>query len=140
MPDYSQGKIYKIVCEENNNIYIGSTTRELHRRLSRHKSDKRNNNGNCYSRFLDLERSQIILLENYPCESKNQLLKREQYWIDNNDCINKNRSSPLQYDKILEKEKLRKREQRKFKSSWAFNNNVYGFRLCLLDIDITLFQ
>ena len=32
----------------------------------------------------------IILLENFPCNNKNELLKREGYYIKNLDCVNKN--------------------------------------------------
>ena len=39
-----QAKIYKIVDNTNDNIYIGSTCKTLQRRLSKHKSD--------YKRFL----------------------------------------------------------------------------------------
>jgi len=36
--DYSQGKIYKIVCNITNEVYFGSTKEKyLSRRLSRHK-------------------------------------------------------------------------------------------------------
>ena len=31
----------------------------------------------------------IILLENFPCNNKNELLKREGYYIKNLDCVNK---------------------------------------------------
>ena len=32
----------------------------------------------------------IVLIEECPCETKEQLLAREQYWIDNLVCVNKN--------------------------------------------------
>jgi CDGSH-type Zn-finger protein len=31
----------------------------------------------------------ITLVESYPCQSKEELLKRERYYIENNDCVNK---------------------------------------------------
>ena len=49
MPDYKQGKIYKIepICDhEPHEIYIGSTTKKyLSQRLQQHKND--------YKRFLN---------------------------------------------------------------------------------------
>jgi len=29
MPDYSKGKIYKLVSEVNDEVYVGSTTKKL---------------------------------------------------------------------------------------------------------------
>ena len=31
----------------------------------------------------------IILIENYPCKSKEELLKRERYWVERLKCVNK---------------------------------------------------
>lgn len=83
MPDYKEGKIYKIVCEEKKLIYYGSTTQSLHNRLIRHKSNK---NGNVNK---NMEKPKIYLIENYPCDSRYELMTRERYFIENNQCINK---------------------------------------------------
>jgi predicted GIY-YIG superfamily endonuclease len=39
MPDYSNAKIYKLVSDKTAMIYIGSTTKKLHERLSGHNTD-----------------------------------------------------------------------------------------------------
>jgi hypothetical protein len=96
---YNNGKIYKIVDNTNNNIYIGSTCdKTLARRLSGHR--------NCYKSYLkgtdassfvtsfDILKNgdySIILLENYQCKNKEELTARERYYIDSNICINKYR-------------------------------------------------
>ena len=36
--DYSNGKIYKIYNTVNDDVYVGSTTQSLSKRLSRHKT------------------------------------------------------------------------------------------------------
>ena len=36
-----------------------------------------------------MENCKIELLENYPCSSKNELLKREGHYIQSTDCLNK---------------------------------------------------
>ena len=36
---------------------------------------------------------EIILIEDYPCESNQELHEREQYHMDNTECINKYRAS-----------------------------------------------
>ena len=40
MPNYQNGKIYKLVCDDPEKIYIGSTTQRLSARLSSHKKKK----------------------------------------------------------------------------------------------------
>lgn len=78
MPDYKQSKIYTITCEDGN-IYVGSTIRTLEQRLSHHKSHEAssmykyihtNYNG-------DWSKSKMELYENYPCNSKKELEKKE---------------------------------------------------------------
>ena len=83
MNKYQNGKIYKIVDNTNENIYIGSTTEELRQRLWKHKVSK------CVSNKIVINGNYSIhLIEDYPCEDKYELLKREQYWIENTKCIN----------------------------------------------------
>ena len=95
MPNYSQGKIYKIIDNTNGNVYYGSTTKKyLCDRISGHRSDCKKyleNNTKYCSSFIVLKNNdyQVILIENYPCENKKQLLERERYYIENNECINK---------------------------------------------------
>ena len=38
MPNYQNGKIYKLVSNISNDIYIGSTVNKLSHRLNKHKS------------------------------------------------------------------------------------------------------
>jgi len=81
--DYSKGKIYKIVCNITDEIYIGSTISILNVRLAKHKCDC------CKSKQI-IERGdyKILLIENYPCKTKQDLLWRERYYIEKLDCIN----------------------------------------------------
>ena len=121
MPDYQNSKIYKLISNETENIYIGSTTRRyLCNRLADHKSSyKRYNDGKDKSRcqsfeLLKLGDVKIILLENYPCNNKDELASREQYWIDQNKSLCINKLNPgnkwtvevkLEYNKNYQKEK-----------------------------------
>jgi len=83
---YKKGKIYKLICSETLDLYIGSTIMSLYDRLRKHRCK----NNECESRyFVD---PIIELIEDYPCNNRLELRKREQYFIDNNDCINKNKS------------------------------------------------
>ena len=85
MTDYSKGEIYKLVSDGTDDIYIGSTTQKLYKRLAVHKCTCFKHYGNCYcsSRHLFQKGNvKIILLEDHPCERKEQLLARERHWIE----------------------------------------------------------
>ena len=61
---YSNGKIYRVICEETNRQYIGSTCNPLRKRLYEHK---KKHNGCMTKDFIN---PSIILIEDYPCERK----------------------------------------------------------------------
>ncbi|ARF12390.1 hypothetical protein Klosneuvirus_5_60 [Klosneuvirus KNV1] len=90
MTSYQHGKIYKITSDETEQIYIGSTIQPLHKRLIQHRNKyKRYKNGTYHylSSFeiVNYDDAVIILIENYPCNTKEELFIREQYWKDNLD-------------------------------------------------------
>ena len=87
MPDYSKGKIYKIVNDVNDKVYYGSTIQKLCVRMCGHRAK----HSNCMSKNIgvDLKECKIILVENIICNSKEELLKRERWYIENNECVNK---------------------------------------------------
>lgn len=82
MVNYRKGKIYKIYCNENDDVYYGSTTQELHMRLRQHKTLK------YVSRDIMKNTYHIELVEVYPCNNKIELESRERYYIENNKCVN----------------------------------------------------
>jgi len=85
---YKNGKIYKIVNNENDKVYYGSTCVPLYKRMYQHRKIH-----DCMSKNIgvDLKQCQIILVEEIKCENKQQLLMRERWYIENNECLNKNR-------------------------------------------------
>jgi len=95
MINYQNGKIYKIVCNKTGLIYIGSTTKRLLcQRLTAHKADynrykKRKHHYMTSFKILENNDYNIILLEEFPCESKDQLHARERYYIESIECVNK---------------------------------------------------
>jgi len=94
MPDYSKGKIYKIVCNTTGQVYIGSTVQLLAERLRHHKTDyKRFHEGktNYTSSFAIIERGnyEILLVESYSCNSRQELHQRERFYIEHEQCVNK---------------------------------------------------
>jgi|SRR5208337_2466544 len=96
MPDYSQGKIYKIISSKTNKVYIGSTTQKyLCDRMSSHRYDYRQwkkGKDKYYcssSEIMKYSDAKIILIENWSCPSKDSLFAREQQWIDQTEnCCN----------------------------------------------------
>jgi len=101
--DYSQGKIYKIVCNKTGLVYIGSTCRSLEQRLKGHEYDmehfiytKKNNPDKlkktkfCTSFFIFLNKDyKIELIENYPCNSRLELETKEcEYMKLNQESVN----------------------------------------------------
>ena len=92
MPNYQNGKIYKIESLEGNCIYYGSTTQKLCVRMAGHRAKyKQYINGKspiCSSRVLKYDDAKIYLVENYPCNTKEELCSREGYYIKNFECVN----------------------------------------------------
>jgi hypothetical protein len=95
MPDYNNGKIYKIECFITNDIYIGSTCEPtLARRLAKHVGDYRrwkDGKRNKVMSFDIIDRGdyKIMLIENFICNSKDQLTAREGHHIKENRLVGK---------------------------------------------------
>jgi len=89
MPDYQQGKIYKLWSPSKNLVYYGSTTQTLAQRLTDHKR-KCEVRTCCSYLIIECEDYKIELLEEYPCNNKTQLEKKEGEYQKANECINKN--------------------------------------------------
>ena len=102
MPNYENGKIYKLTCSETDKVYIGSTTRTLAERMCKHR-EKEND---CASK--DFINPKIELIETYPCETKEQLLWKEREWIENTDCVNKVFPIVTKEEYNIKREKRRK--------------------------------
>jgi len=99
MVNYNQGKIYKIIDNTNGNSYIGSTCKDiLAERLIEHKSKYKlyteKGIGDKISVFDILKNNdyKIILIQDFPCKTKDQLRAKEQYWIDKVESVNKHRA------------------------------------------------
>jgi|DEB0MinimDraft_6_1074348.scaffolds.fasta_scaffold04557_3 paraquat-inducible protein B len=96
MCDYSKGKIYSIRSHLTDDVYIGSTTDTLPKRLFNHKRYYKrwlNTKKNRCTSFKIIEKDPecyIELVENYPCNSKNELERREGELIRTTTCVNKN--------------------------------------------------
>jgi len=86
MPNYEDSKIYKIVNPENNLVYYGHTTATLQHRFNEHK--RHNGIGTaCHKLFISGTQN-IELVEIYPCNKRSDIILRERFYIENNDCVN----------------------------------------------------
>jgi hypothetical protein len=89
MPDYNNGKIYRIVCNETGEQYIGSTTLSLSQRLANHVYSIKRNNPCKSSSIIERGNYEMVLIEDCPCETKEQLHRRERHYIETMVCVNK---------------------------------------------------
>ena len=83
---YKNGKIYTIRYRNDDSlIYVGSTCLPLYKRWYKHKSFIFNENSNKYNYYIyqkiretnDFENWYIELYEEFSCDNKEQLMKRE---------------------------------------------------------------
>jgi hypothetical protein len=112
----------KIYCIEDCDglKYVGSTKRKLEHRLGQHRS----NGYRCMSRKLDLDNCKIYTLEVTDEEHRKV---REQYWIDNTDCVNYQNTifDRKEYDKQYEKSDKRKQYKKEY---YKQNKELYDSR------------
>ena len=98
MVNYKNGKIYKIINENNEIIYIGSTAQEL-------LCDR------YYSHKFKSPNHKIILIENYSCNNNQELCSREQEIIEEyKNLYNKRRA----YCSEEDKKKFKKEQNKKY--------------------------
>ena len=81
MPNYQAGKIYRLVNDVNDIVYVGSTTASLRKRMAGHRysSDVRLSKSSFYSsmRLVGSDRFEIILVKEFACNSKSELEQEE---------------------------------------------------------------
>ena len=123
MPDYQKGKIYKLWSPSKNLVYYGSTTQTLSQRLAEHSSDFKNKKKQVSSyKILECEDYKIELVEEYPCNNKQQLLKKEGEYIKANECINKIVSGRTLKEYYKDNKKILNEKMRKY-SKIHYENN-----------------
>jgi hypothetical protein len=91
MPDYKQGKIYTIRCKTDDTlIYVGSTVQSLSERMAKHRYDAIKKPTMCFYQYVDdWDNWYIELYENFPCNNKEELNKREGVMIREIGILNK---------------------------------------------------
>jgi hypothetical protein len=85
MPNYQLGKVYKLVNNVDDKIYVGSTCHSLKRRKQEHKDkSKISPNTLVYRHIVNIgwDNVDIVLIEDVPCNSKEELWQRERYYTE----------------------------------------------------------
>lgn len=170
MPNYNNGKIYKLVSPNTDMIYIGSTCETLKRRFIVHKSNiKKGVNISSKNMFIWNDCT-IELIEMVKCICRKELLEKEQYYIElySDYCINiknaccdikqvnknyresekgKNFILKNKANKAISSKKSREKYKEKLKTKrekyYNYQNSMGGdprYNNCLARIDPTLFS
>ena len=122
MPDYSKGKMYKVLTYIDDEIYVGSTIGTLGQRMAKHRgSIKRNPHNKLYNHMneLGVNNFYIELIENFPCNDVYELRAREGHFIREIGTLNKNATSRtsleyLEYKKALKEIEVMSEEIQKY--------------------------
>ena len=79
--NYKNGKTYQLISDETDFIYVGSTTQQLAKRFWDHKDKaKKGLKSKVYQTMRDIgiETFRIVLINEFPCETKEQLCAEEE--------------------------------------------------------------
>jgi len=94
------GRVYKIVHNQSDLCYIGSTFNELRRRFQGHKAAARcDKTTDCtitkYIKLHGVKNFNMILVKEYKVVDRQHLRAMEQLWINKLRCVNKFNSIPI---------------------------------------------
>ena len=132
---YQNAKIYSIRSHQTDKVYIGSTCSPLAKRLYEHRKKYERYKSEKYDyvtsfEILKFDDHYIELVEEYPCQNKFQLHRREGQTIREVDCVNKVIAGRTQVeyrhdnkDKIKEQKKQYYEENKDMINS--LNNQYY---------------
>ena len=113
MPNYKNGKVYKLICLNTGLIYVGSTCQPLCKRLAGHKTQS---NSTRSKKIIEGANFIIVLIELFPCNTVEELRAREYEIIQNTTCINR---------KLLTEE-----EKKEYQKNWRTSHADYHKEWC----------
>jgi hypothetical protein len=120
MTNYTFGKIYRLYNNNTTDTYIGSTAQKnVRKRFSRHKEEALTKNR--MERYGEIwkgpESPRIEVIEEYPCDTRRELLLRERYWIEVlKGCNILNKNLPICYDDVERKKRIREQQKKYFQT------------------------
>ena len=117
------GNIYKIIHNQSNICYIGSTFNELRKRWEQHKCNKVKTAKCSIDKYFEefgIENFSIILVKSYEVIDKKHLESKEQLWIKKLSTIKQANSFYIK--KVSDKHYREKQDKEKVKE---YNKNYY---------------
>ena len=129
MVNYQKGKIYTIRSRNSDKVYVGSTCNELRKRIYEHKTDYKywvvNSNCKYVSSFEVLKDGNcyIELFEKYPCNSKDELKRREGEVMRSIECVNKKKWIGMTREEM--KEHIKEYNHEYYKEYYEENKEYY---------------
>jgi hypothetical protein len=130
MPDYQKGKIYKIVDLQEKMTYIGSTIKTLAQRMANHRSSYKSKKYYSSHDIFDtfgIENCKILLIENFPCNSKDELNRREGELIRQFDCVNKQIAGRTMMEYLADNKTVIAQQQLERNKKYRANNKTKIF-------------
>jgi predicted GIY-YIG superfamily endonuclease len=128
MKDYTKGKIYIIIDNDNISLpYIGSTIQLLTKRLEKHKSRE---TCSCMD-IINRNNFKMEVLEHYPCNNVEELRSREQYYIDKIDCCNKRKAIQTKEERREYEKRYRENNKQLIKKTcadWYVKNREHALK------------
>ena len=121
------GRVYKIIHNQSNIIYVGSTTQLLRQRWAEHKYRASKEKNSIYEYFekYGIDNFKIILIKEYDITDKNHLKVYETLWINKLKSINvlmpfqpldkEARRQSAKKSRINNNEKIKERKKEKYK-------------------------
>lgn len=133
MPDYKQGKIYKITAKnaDDGDVYIGSTCQKLYKRMCQQRENYLGRKSYTSRILFDkygYDNCYIELIKDFPCETKQELWDEETKYIKGLKCVNRfipNRNKKQyvldtkEHKRDYDKNHLYEKQQRRFKNRYA---------------------
>jgi hypothetical protein len=108
--DYKNGKIYKVQFDDGH-FYFGSTAGTLRHRFWHHTHGE-DSSCNRYVKEVGKDTCRIVLVEDYPCENKDQLRRKEDEHIqlnrENEMCLNIRRAFTTPEEKKADQQRYDK--------------------------------
>lgn len=138
MPNYQNGKVYKIVSdlpEHKGACYVGSTCKTLCSRMTHHRAQcKKGKMAQLYviMRQFGIAHFSIILVEAFPCANKEELRARERHHMELLNCFESGWNMVRSFVTTEEAKQL-KSEYNARKKAEHKTNGTYRCELCNLN-------
>ena len=126
--DYKNGKIYQILNNINDEVYVGSTIQPLSKRFHCHKADSKVRDCNIHKLIREIGEDKIYieLIESCPCNSREELRAREGYYIRERGTLNNKIEGRTKNEWRTEnKEKITEQKQQYYKDNIEHKKQYY---------------